>query len=60
MLPGDLASTLVILAAFALTFLVSRAVSRYVRGKRSKREDAEQRAGESRQVRRARERRDRQ
>ena len=54
---SDLASSLVILAAFALTFLVSRMLSRHFRAKRRKRDDETQRAGESRQVRRARERR---
>ena len=60
-MPSDFASTLVIVFCFALTFIVARTLSRGFRAKRKAKEEAkreaEQRATETRQVRRARERR---
>jgi hypothetical protein len=54
---NDIAGTLLVLLSFVLTFTVARFLSRNFRAKRREREDAARRAGESRQVRRARERR---
>jgi flagellar biosynthesis/type III secretory pathway M-ring protein FliF/YscJ len=56
-MPSDFATTLLVLLSFALTFIVSRMLSRKWRERRRQREEAARRAGESRQVRRARERR---
>jgi len=56
-MPLDLTSALVLVVTCALTFLVARIVSRKSREKRRQKDDAQRRAGESRQVRRARERR---
>ncbi|GAB3776831.1 hypothetical protein GCM10028796_54980 [Ramlibacter monticola] len=56
-MPSDFAGTLVLVFSCALTFLLARVLSRKWREKRRKKEEAERRAAESRQVRRARERR---
>lgn len=53
---NDFAGTLLVLASFVLTFTVARLLSRNFRARRREREEAARRAGESRQVRRARER----
>ena len=50
------AGTLVVLLSFIATFTVARLLSRNFRAKRREREQLARRAGESRQVRRARER----
>ena len=59
-MPADFTSTLFIVFCFGLTFIVARTLSRNFREKRKAKEDArreaERRATESRQVRRARER----
>lgn len=55
-MPTDIAGTLLLVFTCALTFIVSRTLSRKWRAKRRQREEAQRRAGESRQVRRARER----
>ena len=52
----DFASTLVLVFSCALTFVAARVLSRKWREKRRNKEEAQRRAGESRQVRRARER----
>jgi uncharacterized membrane protein YdjX (TVP38/TMEM64 family) len=57
-MPADFAGTLVLVFTCALTFLVARVLSRKWREKRRQKEEAQRRAGESRQVRRARARRD--
>jgi hypothetical protein len=57
-MPFDAGSWLVIILTAAVTFLVARLLSRNYRKRRREREDAAGRVGESRQVRRARERRD--
>ncbi len=54
---NDFATTLLVLLSFVLTFTAARLLSRKYRAKRRAREEAARRAGESRQVRRARERR---
>jgi len=60
-MPTDFNATLVIVFCFGLTFIVARTLSRNFREKRKAREEAkreaERRATETRQVRRARERR---
>ena len=56
-MPLDFTSTLVLILTSALTFLVARLLSRKWRAKRKQKEDVQRRAAESRQVRRARERR---
>ena len=56
-MPLDLTSTLVLVFTGALTFLVARLLSRKWREKRRQKDETKARAGESRQVRRARERR---
>lgn len=60
-MPSDFPSLLVLVFSSALTFLVARILSRKWRAKRRSREEAQReaqrRAGETRQVRRARERR---
>lgn len=54
---NDIGSTLLVLLSFAVTFTVARLLSRKYRAKRREREEVARRANESRQVRRARERR---
>ena len=54
---NDFTGTLVLVFSCALTFLAARILSRKWRARRREREDAQRRAGETRQVRRARERR---
>lgn len=56
-MPTDFGTTFLILLSFAVTFLVARLLSRNFRAKRKTKEEAARRANESRQVRRARERR---
>jgi hypothetical protein len=56
-MPSDLASLLLLVFTSAVTFTVARILSRNWRRKRRERDEAARRAGESRQVRRARERR---
>lgn len=56
-MPSDFASTFVLVFSCALTFIAARILSRKWREKRRRKEEAERRANESRQVRRARERR---
>lgn len=55
-MPSDSTSLLVLVLTSAVTFLVARLLSRSWRKRRREREQAERRAAESRQVRRARER----
>lgn len=54
---SDFATTFFILLSFAVTFTVARLLSRNFRKKKREKEEAARRANESRQVRRARERR---
>ena len=56
-MPSDLASILLLVFTSAITFTVARLLSRNWRRKRREREEAARRSAESRQVRRARERR---
>lgn len=56
-MPSDFLGTLVLVLSCAVTFILARTLSRKWREKRREREEAQRRAGESRQVRRARERR---
>lgn len=56
-MPSDFASILLLVLTSAVTFTVARLVSRNWRKKRREREQAARRATETRQVRRARERR---
>jgi hypothetical protein len=56
-MPTDFASTLVLVFSCVLTFVAARILSRKWRARRRDREEAKRRAAESRQVRRARERR---
>lgn len=56
-MPTDFASILLLVVTSAITFTAARILSRNWRRKRREREEAQRRAGESRQVRRARERR---
>lgn len=56
-MPTDFASTLVLVFSCALTFVAARLLSRKWRARRRQKEEAQRRANESRQVRRARERR---
>jgi hypothetical protein len=56
-LPSDFAGVLVLVLTCAATFLLSRLLSRRWRERRRRRDEAQRLAGESRQVRRARERR---
>lgn len=56
-MPTDFASILLLVVTSAITFTIARLLSRNWRRKRREREEAQRRAGESRQVRRARERR---
>lgn len=55
-MPNDFASILLLVVSSAITFTVARLLSRKWRQKRREKEEAARRAGESRQVRRARER----
>jgi len=54
---NDITSTVLVLLSFVVTFTVARLLSRNFRAKRRERDEVARRAGESRQVRRARERR---
>lgn len=56
-MPQDIAGLLLLVFTSAVTFTVARLLSRRWRQRRRERELAERRASESRQVRRARERR---
>jgi hypothetical protein len=56
-MPTDFASLLLLVVTSAITFTVARWLWRWWRDTRRQREEAQRRAGESRQVRRARERR---
>jgi uncharacterized membrane protein YdjX (TVP38/TMEM64 family) len=56
-MPSDLTSLLVLVLTSAATFTLARLLSRKWRDKRRQREEDAKRATESRQVRRARERR---
>jgi uncharacterized membrane protein YdjX (TVP38/TMEM64 family) len=56
-MPSDFTSILLLVLTSAVTFIVARLLSRNWRKKRREREEAARRVGESRQVRRARERR---
>jgi flagellar biosynthesis/type III secretory pathway M-ring protein FliF/YscJ len=56
-MPADFTSTLVLVFTCALTFIAARVLSRKWRAKRREKEEAQKRAAETRQVRRARERR---
>lgn len=56
-MPTDFASILLLVVTSAITFTVARLLSRNWRRKRREKEEAARREGESRQVRRARERR---
>jgi hypothetical protein len=58
-MPTDFASILLLVLTSAVTFTIARLLSRNWRRKRRERDLAERRATESRQVRRARERRQR-
>jgi uncharacterized membrane protein YdjX (TVP38/TMEM64 family) len=57
-MPYDLAALLVIFATAAVAFIAARVLSRQWREKRRAKEQGEQRTSESRQVRRARARRE--
>lgn len=54
---SDFAGTLIVLLSFVATFSLARYLSKGFRKRRQEREQAARLAGESRQVRRARERR---
>jgi hypothetical protein len=56
-MPTDFTSILLLVLTSAVTFTVARLLSRRFRARRRERDEAARRAGESRQVRRARERR---
>jgi uncharacterized membrane protein YdjX (TVP38/TMEM64 family) len=56
-MPADFASLLLLVLTSAVTFTVARLLSRRWRQRRRERDEAARRVGESRQVRRARERR---
>jgi uncharacterized membrane protein YdjX (TVP38/TMEM64 family) len=56
-MPSDFASVLLLVVTSAITFTVARYLSRNWRRKRREKEENARREGESRQVRRARERR---
>jgi hypothetical protein len=58
-MPTDLLAILVLVGTSAVTFVVARLLSRRWRRRRRDQDDAKRQAGESRQVRRARERRGR-
>jgi membrane protein implicated in regulation of membrane protease activity len=59
-MPADFASTLVVVLCFAATFIAARLLSRGFRKRRAEKQqaklEAQRRVGETRQVRRARER----
>jgi hypothetical protein len=55
-MPSDVGSLLVLLLSFAVTFTVARLLGKRYRAKRRQKEEARSRANETRQVRRARER----
>jgi uncharacterized membrane protein YdjX (TVP38/TMEM64 family) len=55
-MPNDFLSILLLVVTSAITFTTARILSRKWRQKRRDKEEAARRAGESRQVRRARER----
>ena len=55
-MPNDIVALLVLVVTSAITFTVARIVGRKWRAKRRQKDEAAGRAGESRQVRRARER----
>ncbi|HEY8358970.1 MAG TPA: hypothetical protein VIL30_16050 [Ramlibacter sp.] len=55
-MPSDFTSILLLVLTSAVTFTVARLLSRRFRARRREREEAAKRAGETRQVRRARER----
>jgi flagellar biosynthesis/type III secretory pathway M-ring protein FliF/YscJ len=56
-MPSDFASILLLVVTSAVTFTIARLLSRNWRRRRREKEEQERRANESRQVRRARERR---
>lgn len=56
-MPTDFASILLLVVTSAITFTIARILSRNWRRKRREKEEAARRATETRQVRRARERR---
>lgn len=56
-MPSDFTSILILVLTSAVTFTIARLLSRRFRQKRQEREQAARRANDSRQVRRARERR---
>ena len=58
-MPTDFLSLLILFFTCAVTFTLARVLGRKWREKRRDKEEAQRRAGESRQVRRARERRER-
>lgn len=58
-MPSDFASILLLVVTSAITFTVARLLSRNWRRRRREKEEQARRANESRQVRRARERRGR-
>ncbi|HEX7888291.1 MAG TPA: hypothetical protein VF522_02935 [Ramlibacter sp.] len=58
-MPTDLASLLLLVLTSVVTFTVARYLSRNWRRKRKEKEEQARRVGESRQMRRARERRQR-
>ena len=58
-MPGGIAGTIAMLISFVLTFSVARAISKWFRRRKVQRDLQKSREGESRQVRRARERRNR-
>ncbi|HEY0824731.1 MAG TPA: hypothetical protein VGD76_13160 [Ramlibacter sp.] len=58
-MPTDLTSILLLVVTSAITFTAARILSRNWRRKKREKEEAARRANESRQVRRARERRGR-
>ena len=57
-MPTDLASILLLVLTSVITFTLARYLSRNWRRKRKEKEEQARRVGESRQVRRARERRE--
>jgi len=56
-MPSDFASILLLVVTSAVTFTIARLLSRNWRRRRREKEEQARRANESRQVRRARERR---
>ena len=55
-MPNDIIAILVLVVSSAITFTAARILGRKWREKRRQKDEAARRAGESRQVRRARER----